>query len=132
MSMTLDEFLMAAEYVLSEGNPHVILVERGIRTFERATRFTLDVAAVPVLKNRTHLPVWIDPSHAAGLRDYVTPLALAGIAAGADGIIVETHPTPESARSDAAQQLDEAGFADLMDAVRRLLPAVGKAPAPHA
>ncbi|HGY10589.1 MAG TPA: 3-deoxy-7-phosphoheptulonate synthase [Oceanithermus profundus] len=132
MSMTLDEFLMAAEYVLSEGNPNVVLVERGIRTFEKATRFTLDVSAVPVLKERTHLPVWIDPSHAAGKRSYVTPLALAGVAAGADGIIVETHPNPESAKSDAAQQLHEDEFAALMEAVRRLLPAVGKAAAVEA
>ncbi|WP_287370674.1 3-deoxy-7-phosphoheptulonate synthase [Oceanithermus sp.] len=127
MSMTLDEFLMAAEYVLSEGNPRVVLVERGIRTFEKATRFTLDVSAVPVLKSQTHLPIWIDPSHAAGTREYVTPLALAGIAAGADGIIVETHPNPGEAKSDAAQQLPEEAFADLMQAVRRLLPAVDKA-----
>ncbi|WP_457628749.1 3-deoxy-7-phosphoheptulonate synthase [Oceanithermus sp.] len=126
MSMTLDEFLMAAEYILSEGNPNVVLVERGIRTFEKSTRFTLDVSAVPVLKAQTHLPVWIDPSHAAGKRAYVQPLALAGIAAGADGIIVETHPNPEQAKSDAAQQLHEEEFATLMEAVRRLLPAVDK------
>ncbi len=131
MSMTLDEFLMAAEYVLSEGNPNVVLVERGIRTFEKATRFTLDVSAVPVLKSQTHLPVWIDPSHAAGRRDYVTPLALAGVAAGADGIIVETHPNPEEALSDAAQQLHENEFAALMEALQRLLPALEKKPATH-
>ena len=126
MSMTLEEFLMSAEYVLSEGNDKVILVERGIRTFEKATRFTLDVSAVPVLKSWTHLPVWVDPSHAAGKREYVTPLALAGIAAGADGLIVETHPWPEKALSDAAQQLDEAGFAEFMARVRALVQAVGK------
>ena len=126
MSMTLEEFLMSAEYVLSEGNEKVILVERGIRTFEKATRFTLDVSAVPVLKSWTHLPVWVDPSHAAGKREYVTPLALAGIAAGADGLIVETHPWPEKALSDAAQQLDEAGFAEFMARVRALVQAVGK------
>ncbi len=126
MSMTLDEFLMAAEYVLSEGNPNVILVERGIRTFEKSTRFTLDVSAVPVLKSQTHLPVWIDPSHAAGERDYVVPLALAGIAAGADGIIVETHPNPEEAKSDAAQQLTEDEFAAMMQRIKRLLPALDK------
>ncbi len=127
MSMTLEEFLMSAEYVLSEGNDQVILVERGIRTFEKATRFTLDVSAVPVLKGWTHLPVWVDPSHAAGKREYVTPLALAGIAAGADGLIVETHPRPEEARSDAAQQLNEEEFAEFMSRVKALLPAVGKA-----
>jgi len=126
MSMTLDEFLMAAEYVLSEGNPRVVLVERGIRTFEKATRFTLDVSAVPVLKSQTHLPVWIDPSHAAGARAYVAPLALAGVAAGADGIIVETHPNPGEAKSDAAQQLPEQAFAELMQRLLRLLPALDK------
>ncbi len=126
MSMTLEEFLMAAEYVLSEGNNNVILVERGIRTFEKATRFTLDVSAVPVLKAHSHLPVWIDPSHAAGKREYVLPLALAGIAAGADGIIVETHPNPKEAKSDAAQQLHENEFAELMRRVTRLLPALDK------
>jgi len=82
MSMTLEEFLMSAEYVLAQGNMWVILVERGIRTFEKATRFTLDISAVPVLKSLTHLPVWIDPSHAAGKRDWVIPLALAGLAEG--------------------------------------------------
>ncbi len=126
MSMSLDEFLMAAEYVLSEGNPNVVLVERGIRTFEKSTRFTLDVSAVPVLKTQTHLPVWIDPSHAAGKREYVVPLALAGIAAGADGIIVETHPNPEDAKSDAAQQLHEGEFAAMMERIFRLLPALDK------
>ncbi len=120
LSMTLEEFLMAAEYVLAAGNPRVILVERGIRTFERATRFTLDVSAVPVLKSWTHLPVWVDPSHAAGRREWVLPLALAGVAAGADGLIVETHPAPEQARSDAAQQLPEPLFATLMQRVRVL------------
>jgi len=126
MSMTLDEFLMAAEYILSEGNPNVVLVERGIRTFEKSTRFTLDVSAVPVLKTQTHLPVWIDPSHAAGKREYVVPLALAGIAAGADGIIVETHPNPKEAKSDAAQQLREDEFAAMMERITRLLPALDK------
>jgi 3-deoxy-7-phosphoheptulonate synthase len=126
MSMTLEEFLMSAEYVLSRGNLKVVLVERGIRTFEKATRFTLDVSAVPVLKSWTHLPVWIDPSHAAGKRDWVIPLALAGVAAGADGIIVETHPEPEKALSDAPQQLHEHEFALLMKKVRAILPAVGK------
>jgi 3-deoxy-7-phosphoheptulonate synthase len=126
MSMTLEEFLMSAEYVLAQGNMRVILVERGIRTFEKTTRFTLDISAVPVLKSLTHLPVWIDPSHAAGKRDWVTPLALAGLAAGADGLIVETHPDPEKAQSDAAQQLNEAQFADMMSRVKALLPALGK------
>lgn len=126
MSMTLEEFLMSAEYILAQGNMRVILVERGIRTFEKATRFTLDVAAVPVLKSWTHLPIWIDPSHPAGKRDWVASLALAGLAAGADGLIVETHPEPEKAQSDAAQQLHEAEFADLMQRIKALLPALGK------
>lgn len=126
MSMTLEEFLMSAEYVLAQGNMRVILVERGIRTFEKSTRFTLDVSAVPVLKSLTHLPVWVDPSHAAGKRDWVTALALAGLAAGADGLIVETHPEPEKAQSDAAQQLNEAQFADMMGRVKALLPALGR------
>ncbi len=126
MSMTLEEFLMSAEYVLAQGNMKVILVERGIRTFEKSTRFTLDVSAVPVLKSWTHLPVWVDPSHAAGKRDWVASLALAGLAAGADGLIVETHPEPEKAQSDAAQQLTESQFADMMGKVRALLPALGR------
>lgn len=126
MSMTLEELLMSAEYILGRGNMQVILVERGIRTFERATRFTLDVSAVPVLKSWTHLPVWIDPSHPAGKREWVTPLALAGLAAGADGLIVETHPEPEKALSDAAQQLHEHEFAELMEKARRLAQALGK------
>lgn len=126
MSMTLEEFLMSAEYILARGNMQVILVERGIRTFERATRFTLDVSAVPVLKGWTHLPVWIDPSHPAGRRDWVIPLALAGLAAGADGIIVETHPEPEKALSDAAQQLHEHEFAELMNKARALVKALGR------
>lgn len=126
MSMTIEEFLMSAEYVLAQGNRQVILVERGIRTFEKATRFTLDIAAVPVLKSLTHLPVWIDPSHAAGKRDWVASLTLAGLAAGADGIIVETHPEPEKALSDAAQQLHEGEFAQLMGQIKALLPALGK------
>ena len=102
---------MAAEYILREGNSQVMLCERGIRTFERSTRFTLDIGAVPVLKEETHLPVIVDPSHAAGRRDLVAPLARAAVAAGADGIIVEVHPEPDQALSDAAQQIaaDEFG-----------------------
>jgi 3-deoxy-7-phosphoheptulonate synthase len=126
MSTSLSEFLQAAEYVLSQGNPNVILCERGIRTFETATRFTLDLGAVPVLKELSHLPVWVDPSHAAGRRSLVGPLALAAAAAGADGLIVEVHPNPESARSDAAQQLDDADFGRLMAQLRPVVAAVGK------
>jgi len=127
LSTSISEFLQAAEYVLSQGNPNVVLCERGIRTFETSTRFTLDIAAVPVLKELTHLPVWVDPSHAAGRRPLVPALALAAAAAGADGIIVEVHPRPEEAMSDAAQQLDDGEFAALMGSLRRVVAAVGKA-----
>jgi len=126
MSTSLAEFLQAAEYILSQGNPNVILCERGIRTFETATRFTLDLGAVPVLKELSHLPVWVDPSHAAGKRSLVEPLALAAAAAGADGLIVEVHPTPETAKSDAAQQLNEAEFSALMSRLRPVVEALGK------
>src|SRR6201987_2717132 len=105
LSSTLDELLMAAEYILKEGNPNVILCERGIRTFETAYRFTLDLMAVPVLKELSHLPVIVDPSHAAGRRDLVLPLSLAAAAAGADGLIVEVHPHPDQAICDGPQQL---------------------------
>jgi 3-deoxy-7-phosphoheptulonate synthase len=111
LSSTLDELLMAAEYVLKEGNESVILCERGIRTFEPAYRFTLDLTAVPVLKERTHLPVIVDPSHAAGRRELVGPLSLAAAAVGADGIIVEVHPSPEDAICDGRQSLAAAEFA---------------------
>jgi chorismate mutase/prephenate dehydratase len=110
---TIEEWLMAAEYVLAEGNPHVVLCERGIRTFERATRHTLDLNAVAMVLERTHLPVIVDPSHAAGIRSLVTPLSLGSLAAGACGLIVEVHPDPAKAMSDGAQSLDIAGFAEL-------------------
>ena len=126
MSTSLNEYLQAAEYILSQGNPNVVLCERGIRTFETATRFTLDVSAVPVLKELTHLPVWVDPSHAAGRRSLVPSLALAAAAAGADGLIVEVHPDPEQARSDAAQQLDDGEFAALMGKLRGVVAALGR------
>jgi 3-deoxy-7-phosphoheptulonate synthase len=111
LSSTLDELLMAAEYVLKEGNPAVILCERGIRTFEPSYRFTLDLTAVPVLKERTGLPVIVDPSHAAGRRELVGPLSLAAAAVGADGIIVEVHPTPDEALCDGRQSLVAGEFA---------------------
>jgi len=111
LSATLEELLMAAEYVLKEGNPHVLLCERGIRTFETAYRFTLDLTAIPVLKELTHLPVVVDPSHAAGRRSLVEPLSLAAAAAGADGIIVEIHPSPEEAVCDGPQALYADDFA---------------------
>lgn len=126
MSTSISEFLQAAEYVLSQGNPNVILCERGIRTFETSTRFTLDVSAVPVLKELTHLPVWVDPSHAAGRRALVPSLALASAAAGADGLIIEVHAKPEEAKSDAAQQLNDAEFGVLMGRLRGVVAALGK------
>ncbi len=126
MSATVEELLMAAEYVAKEGNERIILCERGIRTFERSTRFTLDIGAIPVLKSETHLPVIVDPSHAAGKRQLVGPLALAAIAAGADGLIVETHPNPEHALSDAAQQIPSAQFASFVDEVESYLAVAGK------
>src|SRR5205085_12500896 len=111
LSSTLEELLMAAEYVLKEGNEAVLLCERGIRTFETAYRFTLDLMAVPVLKQLSHLPVVVDPSHAAGRRDLVLSLSLAAAAAGADGIIVEVHPDPDHAICDGPQQLRADEFA---------------------
>ena len=110
---TIEEWLMAAEYILAEGNPNVVLCERGIRTFERATRHTLDLNAVAVVRERTHLPVIVDPSHAAGVRSLVTPLSLGSLAAGACGLIVEVHPDPSKAMSDGAQSLDIPMFAEL-------------------
>lgn len=112
-SATVDEFLLAAEYLLAGGNKQVILCERGIRTFERSTRYTLDLNSVALIKQVSHLPIIVDPSHAAGRHDLVGPLAKAGLAVGADGLIVETHPKPTEARSDASQQLDPQEFAEL-------------------
>ncbi len=131
MSATLDDFLLAAEYVLNTGNRHVMLCERGIRTFERAMRNTLDIAAVPFLKRETHLPVVVDPSHAAGRRDLVRPLALAAVAAGADALLVEVHPDPDRARTDGDQSLNLNQFAELMgelEALRGALAPVSSAP----
>ncbi|MGZ9277112.1 MAG: 3-deoxy-7-phosphoheptulonate synthase [Candidatus Limnocylindrales bacterium] len=111
---TVEEWLMAAEYIVSSGNPNVILCERGIRTFETYTRNTMDLSAVPLLHHLTHLPVIVDPSHATGKRWLVKPLALGGVAVGADGVMVEVHPNPDEALSDAEQQLDLDMFRDLM------------------
>jgi 3-deoxy-7-phosphoheptulonate synthase len=127
LSATLDELLMAAEYVLKEGNPNVMLCERGIRTFETAYRFTLDLMAVPVLKELSHLPVIVDPSHAAGRRDLVTPLSLAAAAVGADGIIVEVHPNPDEAICDGPQALRTEDFAEYALAVERATALAGNA-----
>jgi 3-deoxy-7-phosphoheptulonate synthase len=126
MSTRLEEFLMAAEYVLSEGNPNVVLCERGIRTFETATRNTLDLNAVPLLKEWTHLPVIVDPSHGTGIWSLVAPMALAAVAAGADGLLIEVHPAPEAALSDGPQQLKPQRFAELMAALRPVAEAVGR------
>jgi 3-deoxy-7-phosphoheptulonate synthase len=120
LSSTIEEWLLAAEYVLSAGNPNVILCERGIRTFETATRNTLDLSAVPVLRSKTHLPIVIDPSHGTGARALVGPMALAGAAVGADGLLIEVHPDPANARSDGDQSLDFGEFGALMDELRRL------------
>ncbi|HXR13568.1 MAG TPA: 3-deoxy-7-phosphoheptulonate synthase [Solirubrobacteraceae bacterium] len=127
LSATLEELLMAAEYILKEGNEKVMLCERGIRTFETAYRFTLDLMAVPVLRQLSHLPVVVDPSHAAGRRDLVTPLSLAAAAAGADGIIVEVHPNPEEAICDGPQALRADEFADYAASVERAAAVAGKA-----
>ena len=126
MMTTIEELLMSAEYILSEGNEEVILCERGIRTFETATRNTLDISAVPVLKERTHLPVIVDPSHAAGYWQYVAPLAKAALAVGADGLLIEVHPDPERAVSDGPQSLKPEKFYQLMDDLRLLAQALRK------
>lgn len=126
LSMLIEEWLLAAEYVMAQGNPNVMLCERGIRTFENATRNTFDVSAVPVLQSMSHLPVVVDPSHAAGKRKFVDALALAGIAAGADGVIVEVHPEPDQAMSDGAQSLDFDMFARLTPKIKVVADAIGR------
>ncbi len=126
ISSSIEELLLAAEYVVAAGNPRVILCERGIRTFETATRNTFDVSAVPVLKEKTHLPVIVDPSHAAGERSLVPPLAAAGVAAGADGVLVEVHNDPDSALSDGPQSLTIEGFTTMMSQLKAVADAVGR------
>jgi 3-deoxy-7-phosphoheptulonate synthase len=126
LAATIEELLMAAEYIVKEGNENVILCERGIRTFETATRNTLDISAIPILKQRSHLPVVVDPSHAAGKVDLVEPLSLAAIAAGADGLMIEMHPTPETALSDGAQSLDPRQFAAVAKRIQSMIAWVGK------
>jgi len=125
-STTIDEWLNAAEYIISEGNYNVILCERGIRTFETATRNTLDISAVPVVKNTSHLPIFVDPSHAAGKAKYVPSLSMAAIAAGADGLIIEVHPNPKCALSDAAQQLTPESFDSLCKDISKIAPIIGR------
>ncbi len=126
MSATIEEWLMAAEYILSEGNQNVILCERGIRTFETYTRNTLDISAVPVIKRFSHLPIIIDPSHSSGDWRYVNALARAGIAAGADGIIVEVHPDPINALSDGKQSLKPEVFKELMEEIKKIASVIGR------
>ncbi len=126
MSATIEEWLMASEYILSGGNRNVILCERGIRTFENYTRNTLDISAVPVIKKLSHLPIFTDPSHGTGIRDKVIPMARASVAAGADGIIVEVHHDPEHAKSDGAQSLYPHQFEKMMSELRIIAKAVGR------
>ncbi len=126
MSSTIQEFLMAAEYILSEGNYDVVLCERGIRTFETATRFTLDLNAIPVIKKLSHLPIIVDPSHGTGHWEYVTAMAKAGIACGADGLMIEVHMRPEVAVSDGIQSLKPAMFRQLMQEIAPLVQAAGR------
>jgi 3-deoxy-7-phosphoheptulonate synthase len=126
MAANADDLLMAAEYILSEGNPNVILCERGIKTFETATRNTLDLNVIPYLKQRSHLPVLVDPSHGTGVRDFVTPMAKAAAACGADGLLVEVHHDPSAALSDGFQSLTPDGFQTLMRELKPVVEAVGR------
>lgn len=123
---TIDEWLNAAEYIMAEGNPNVVLCERGIRTYETATRNTLDISAVPVIKQKSHLPIIVDPSHATGVRDYVLPLAKCAVAVGADGLMIETHPNPEIALSDGPQSLTFPQFEELCEQLRPYAALSGK------
>jgi 3-deoxy-7-phosphoheptulonate synthase len=126
LSSTIEELLMSAEYVLSQGNPHVLLCERGIRTYERATRNTLDLSAVPVLQRESHLPVVVDPSHGTGHWGLVAPMARAAVAAGADALMVEVHQDPENAASDGPQSLTPATFQAMMQELERVVAAIGR------
>jgi 3-deoxy-7-phosphoheptulonate synthase len=126
MATSIQEWLLSAEYILAGGNPNVILCERGIRTFETATRFTLDLNAIPVLKKLTHLPVLVDPSHGTGHWEYVEAMARAGVAAGADGLLIEVHPRPAEALSDGPQSLKPERFAELMGGLRKVARAVDR------
>ena len=130
MMAKIDELLMAAEYILSHGNQNIMLCERGIRTFETATRNTTDINSIPVLKERTHLPVILDPSHGTGNWSYVSAVARAGIAAGADGLMIEVHTHPQEALSDGGQSLKPERFADLVHQIKAIAEAVGRNLAP--
>lgn len=123
---TIDEWLNAAEYIMAEGNENVVLCERGIRTYETATRNTLDISAIPVVKEKSHLPIIVDPSHATGVRNYVLPLSKASVAVGADGLMIETHPNPATALSDGPQSLTFPQFQDVCDQLRPLISLMGK------
>ena len=126
LAATIDEWLNAAEYIMSEGNEDVILCERGIRTFETSTRNTLDISAVPVIKSKSHLPIIVDPSHASGVRAYISPLSRAAVAVGADGLMIEVHPCPEKALSDGAQSLDPGDFKKLTEELRPFISLMGR------
>lgn len=126
LSATIDEWLNASEYIIAEGNPNVVLCERGIRTFETATRNTLDISAVPVIKEKSHLPIIVDPSHATGVRAYVKPLSMSAIAVGADGLMIETHPNPSVALSDGPQSLTFDQFEELTTAIKPLAALMGR------
>src|SRR6266566_7016873 len=126
MSATLEEWLMAAEYVMAGGNYNVVLCERGVRTFSDHSRNTLDLSVIPPAKHLSHLPILVDPSHGTGKRDYVPPMALAALAAGADGLLIEIHPEPDRALSDGAQSLDFAAFKKLLESLRRLAEPLGR------
>ncbi len=126
LSATIEEWLNAAEYIISEGNPHVVLCERGIRTYETSTRNTLDISAVPVLKSKTHLPVIVDPSHASGVWEYVAPLSRCAVAVGADGLMIEVHNNPECALSDGAQSLTFAHFSQLTQKLKAYAQLAGR------
>jgi len=130
MAATIHELLLSAEYILAEGNPHVILCERGVRSFDNVTRNMFDLNAIPIVQKLSHLPIIADPSHATGLRDKVTPMARAAVAAGADGVMVEVHPTPERALSDGAQSLYPEQFSRLMIELRLIAEAIGRRVAP--
>jgi 3-deoxy-7-phosphoheptulonate synthase len=130
MAATIHELLLSAEYILAEGNPHVILCERGVRSFDNVTRNMFDLTAIPIVQKLSHLPIIADPSHATGLRDQVTPMARAAVAAGADGVMVEVHPTPDKALSDGAQSLYPEQFTRLMVELRVIAEAIGRRVAP--
>jgi 3-deoxy-7-phosphoheptulonate synthase len=126
LAATLDEWLMAAEYVMAGSNYNVVLCERGVRTFSDHSRNTLDLSVIPPVKHLSHLPILVDPSHGTGKRDYVPAMALAALAAGADGLLIEVHPQPDRALSDGAQSLDFPGFTRLLESLRRLAEPLGR------